>query len=210
MPCINQTLSAKQLHAPTHLFNALQPIHPPSAICCKKPLCQSIPLHVLSRSFQVNIAQSLKPFINPWAQSVLVLQLCGFMDLLVVHVNIMISWVYGLMHLSNHNNIYIYIYTYIYILPHYFTDASNRCMVASNRCTIFCQSIILKAVMNKVSLNVLCLSLSFHLCPGVLSSPSFNPSIPQPITLVQSPVRPSALYQSNPLSQATACTNPFV
>ena len=39
----------------------------------------------------------------------------------------------------------------------------------------------------------------FHLCPGVLSSPSFYPSIlPQPITLVQSPVRPSALYQSNP------------
>ena len=29
---------------------------------------------------------------------------------------------------------YIYIHTY---LPHYLTDASNRCMVASNRCTIF-------------------------------------------------------------------------
>ena len=94
-------------------------------------------------------------------------------------------------------------------MPHYFTDASNRCMVASNRCTIFCQRIILKAVMNKVSLNVLCLSLSFHLCPGVLSSPSFNPSIPQPITLVQSPVRPSALYQSNPLSPSNCMHQPI-
>ena len=83
-------------------------------------------------------------------------------------------------------------------------------MVASNRYTIFCQSILwLKAVMNKVSLNVLCLTVSLHLCPGVLSSPSFNPSIPQPITLVQSPVRPSALYQSNPLSPSNCMHQPI-
>ena len=49
----------KQLHAPTHLFNALQPIRPPSAVSCKKHSCQSIPLNVLSRSFQVNIIQSV-------------------------------------------------------------------------------------------------------------------------------------------------------
>ena len=49
----------------------------------------------------------------------------------------------------------------------------------------------------------------FHLCPGVLSSPSFNPSIPQPITLVQSPVRPSALYQSNPLTPSNCMHQPI-
>ena len=38
------------------------------------------------------------------------------MDLLVVLVNMMMSWVYGFMDLSNYKNIYIYINIYIYNL----------------------------------------------------------------------------------------------
>ena len=38
------------------------------------------------------------------------------MDLLVVLVNIMMSWVFGFMDLSNYKNIYIYMDVYIYII----------------------------------------------------------------------------------------------
>ena len=53
------------------------------------------------------------------------------MDLLVVHVNIMISWVYGFMDLSNYNNIYIYIYVYMYIK---FAPLLHRCVEQMHGC----------------------------------------------------------------------------
>ena len=69
------------------------------------------------------------------------------------------------------------------VWPHYYTDASKRCMVASHRCTIFFQRILyLKAVMNKGSLNALGHTLSFIQPWSRVQS--ILQSIPQPISLM--------------------------
>ena len=48
------------------------------------------------------------------------------MDLLVVLVNMMMSWVYGFMDLSNYKNMYIYIYNLLIIIQMRRTDAWLR------------------------------------------------------------------------------------
>ena len=80
----------------------------------------------------------------------------GFMVLLVAHVNI--RGFDGFMDLSNYNIIYILLI--IIQMRRWNTIIAPLLLITTDILSKY----NMKAVMNKVSLNVLCLSLSFHIC----------------------------------------------